>query len=293
MTQNKKWHEPFEPSEWLKRIFSCLNTVIFIGAALFIFSELRFDWCEKLTGSYLAMSNANRPETGTVWKAGKSSYRAKAHLKNIIDDRHTSARNAGEAGSFLELSSKILPGQWTHLESPHFKQLYLDLPDSYAREIIDPAELIWLFGTTDLNRILCKSKPGGIVIYFLDTGNRVIRDIELDADRLAFIEEKERPFKANLDAIPEFKNRIFPAEKFFSVLLDLPGDINHDLMINPGKLLRQPGKILRAGISEEADSGYIKMGFEFYHKGETTIVTVKGREWAVWRLSLSLTGESK
>lgn len=285
-----KWHEPFKISEWLKRTFSFLNMAMFIIVAALLFSELRFDWCEQLTGSYLASGNKERPEIGTVWKAGQSSSRAHTHLKNIISDRQNTARYASEASSFAELASGILPGQWTNLDKEHFKKLYLDLPNSYARELIQPTELIWLFGTSDLNRIFCKSTSKGIIVYFLDAKNRVIKKISLNNNRLAFLEKQELPFKGNLEEIPGFKNRIFPAKLFFKVLLELPEDIGEELIINPAKLIKQKGKIVRAGIWDEAESGYIKMGFEFNNNGEKTIVFVKGREWAVWRLSLGLTG---
>jgi len=291
MAQTINWYGPFNTTERLKRTFSLLNLVFLTAVAVLLFSELRFNWCEQITGAYLASCNENRPETGTAWQAGKSNSRARTHLKSIVNDRQTAARNASEASTFAELSSGILPGQWANLDKDHFKQLYLDLPDAYARELIHPTDLVWLFGTEDVNRIFCKSRSNGLAIFFLDSRNRVIRKVLVDNDRLAFFEKQERPLDQRLDTLPQFTSRIFPARRFFKVLQELPGDINEDLIVDPSKLIRQEGTIVRAGISGEAESGYIRMGFEFLHNGETTTVLVKGREWAVWRLTMSLTGE--
>ncbi|MBU2454693.1 MAG: hypothetical protein KJ668_15405, partial [Proteobacteria bacterium] len=64
-----------------------------------------------------------------------------------------------------------------------------------------------------------------------------------------------------------------------------------DLIVNPEALLAQEGKITRVGIWNEAENGYIKLGFEFQEKNSTQVVFVKGREWAVWQVSLNLKGE--
>ena len=88
----------------------------------------------------------------------------------------------------------------------------------------------------------------------------------------------------------EFSGRIYTAAIFFDAVFKLPPDILPDLMVNPEILLAQAGKIINIGIWNVSQNGYIKLGFEFEEQGAKKIVFIKGREWAVWQLSLYLQG---
>ncbi|MBF0302232.1 MAG: hypothetical protein HQK73_04265 [Desulfamplus sp.] len=285
------WYEPTKTSEFLRRILSFSNLLILCTAAAFIISELRFDWCELMIGRYLASLNSSRPETGAVWKAGEQSSRAHTFLKNIIEERQNAARYAQEATSFAELASGILPGQWANIDKEHFKRLYLSIPLPAASELITPSELIWLFNGGVVTRIFCEGKPYGLEIFFLNSANRALRQITLNSSKMEKIEKNESVFKGTLDQIPEFKGRIYHAERFFKVLLELSQDIVPDLITTPQKLINQQGTLTRAGIWNEAASGYIKLGFEFKdNNGKSVVLFIRAREWAVWHLSSNLTG---
>ncbi len=288
MTGN--WYEPTTISEWLKRIHSFANLLILSSVAILIISELRFDWCEIMIGRYLASLNSSRPEIGAVWKAGEQSSRAHTFLKNIIEERQNAARYAQESTSFAELASGILPGQWANIDKEHFKRLYLSIPSSAASELIPPAELLWLFGSGNVTRIFCEGKPYGLEIFFLNSANRSLRQLTLNRSKMEKIERNESPFRGTLEQIPEFQGRIYSSERFFKALLELPQDIIPDLITTPQKLISQQGVITRAGIWNEAVSGYIKLGFEFKDNGKNVVLFIKAREWAVWRLSSNLTG---
>ena len=58
----------------------------------------------------------------------------------------------------------------------------------------------------------------------------------------------------------------------------------------PETLLEIPGQIMRVGISDETQSGFIELGFEFLNGTERRVVLVQGHEWAVWRLRSNLEG---
>ncbi|SLM31314.1 conserved hypothetical protein [Desulfamplus magnetovallimortis] len=291
------WYEPETISEWLKRGFSLLNILILSTAVLLVVSEMRFDWCEYMIGHYLASINSSRPETGAIWKAGEHSSKAHIVLKNIIEERQDAARYAQEATSFAELASGILPGQWANIDREQFKRLYLALPPAIASEIISPTRLIWLYGGDKihdgegLHRIFCEGKTEGLDIFFLNAGNRVLHHINLDKKRLDIIERGEEPFMGTLDDIPEIEGRIYSADLFFNALFKLPPEILPDLITTPHLLLNQRGDILRAGIWNEVESGFIKIGFEIRENGEYMVLFIKAREWAVWRLSAVLSGQ--
>ena len=287
------WYEPLTFFEWLKRIFSFLNIALFMLTAVFVFSEFRFDWFEKLAGSYLVSTNALRPEIGAVWETGKQTTNAHEYLNTIASKKEDIRQNVNKAGSFSELVSSLLPGEWVTLEKQQFKSLYLSLEKSSSLKIIDPASLVWLLNGSNLDRIFCEGVKDGIKIFFIDPENRVIKEIELQKEEIVEIENADKPITGILTDMPGFQGRIYPAQIFFDALLKLPSEIIPDLMVTSEDLLRQEGKLIRVGIFNEAVNGYIKLGFEFEAPGGDQVVFLKGREWAVWQLSLNLKGEGK
>jgi hypothetical protein len=287
----RQWYEPSNFSEWFKRAFSFLNIAVFMITAIFFISELRFDWFENLVGSYLVSTNEYRPKTGVIWETGKHTTDAHEYLNKIINRKEDTQQNVYKASSFSNLVSDILPGDWVTLEKKHFKSLYMSLEKSMAVKIVDPVQLIWLFKSSMLDRIFCEGIPGGIKIYFIDSENRVIKQIELKNQDIIDIESGEQAVPGELSNMEGFLGRIYPAEKFFDAVFKLPSDILPDLMVNPEILLAQKGEIIKIGIWNVTQNGYIKLGFEFETEAERKIVFLKGREWAVWQLSLYLQGD--
>lgn len=284
----RQWYDPINFSEWLKRTFSFLNIAVFMVTAIFIFSEFRFDWFEKTVGTYLASTNEVRPETGAIWEAGKQTSNAHEYLDKIINKKEDIRQNVHQAASFSDLAASLLPGEWVTLEKQQFKLLYFTLEKASSIKIIDPVQLVWLLNSSTLDRIFCEGITGGVKIYFIDSENRVIKQIELNKEDILEIENGEKPVAGKLMDMDEFQGRTFPAKIFFDALFKLPADIIPDLMVNPEALLRQEGKITNVGIWNEAKNGYIMLGFEFEEAGATHVVFLKGREWAVWQLSLNL-----
>ena len=287
---NQQWYEPLKLSEWFRRVFSILNLSIFFFTAIFLFSEFRFDWCEKIVGSYLSSTNKLRPEIGSIWKAGKQTSNANKFLLDIVNKKQHQKLIIENSFSFLQLAQQITPGEWESIEKEHFKNLYLSLPEPVAHKFISPAKLLWILNKGNLNRIFCARKDDGLFIYFLDSDNKVIQQIEFSKSDLEAIKNWDHNFQGPLEDFEEFSQRIYSADTFFSVLLNLPEEMIPDLIVNPELLLNEEGIITRVGISDEAKAGYINIGFEYEHKTQKKVIFAKGREWAVWQLTLNLKG---
>jgi hypothetical protein len=264
---------------------------LFVVTATLVFSEFRFDWFENIVGSYLASTNELRPETGAIWETGKQTSNAHDYLNKIISQQEDAQQNISQAESFSSLASRLLPGQWVTLEKQQFKNLYLSLEKTAALNVIEPSQLVWLLNGRNLERIFCEGVTDGIKIYFIDSQNRVIEQINLSKEEILRIENSEKAIPGALSDMAEFEGRIYPAQNFFQAIFKLPKDIIPDLMQNPESLLKQGGQMTRVGIWNEAKNGYIVLGFEFKEQSETKVVLLKGREWAVWQLSLNLKGE--
>jgi hypothetical protein len=128
-------------------------------------------------------------------------------------------------------------------------------------------------------------------LLFLDAANRVVRRVGIDAGALAAMEEREAPFEGSLEAHPGFTGKPYPADRFFRAVFSLGPEVVQDLIPQAERLLREPGNLVRAGIWNDAEAGYIRLGFEFEQDMEKRVVTVRGREWAVWHLSRALASE--
>jgi hypothetical protein len=290
-TMSQQWYEPLKLTEWFRRTFSFLNLCVLILTALFIFSEFRFDWCENLIGNYLTTTNEIRPEKGAIWEAGKQTSQAHEYLKDIVDKQQDTKRSVMEAVSFAQLSERILPGEWVHIEKSHFKRLYLSVPSAFSGKMIQAVKLFWLLSSEAVDRIFCEGMMGGFKIYFLDSENRVIEMIALEQPEIQEIEKSKKPFEGGLESLNRFEGRIYPANVFFNALFALSANIGpDDLILNPETLLKEEGKVTRVCIWNEASLGHIRLGFEFEENGNRKVVFVKGREWAVWQLSINLKG---
>jgi hypothetical protein len=212
-----------------------------------------------------------------------------------LDQMALARENAGRivrtAKSFSDLAAQLGPGEWANLDKDRFRVLYLSLPPYLRRNVVDPVRLVWLLNGGATDRIFCEGRMGGMKIFFIDTQNRVVQQVDLDVQTLAN-NGSQSVFPGTLDDAPEFFGRIYPAALFFAAVSRLPGEMRSDLILDTEDLLSEKGALDRVGVSNSAQDGFINLGFEFRHLGEFRVVEVKAREWAVWQLTLVLKGES-
>ncbi len=287
----RNWYDPFSAGEWIKRSVSALNLGIILMVLVFAVSEFRFDWVEKLAGRYLLSINSERPETGGIWETGHQTVNAHKSLNKMIGQKEDARRSVRDAVTFSSLAGSLNAGEWANLDKDQFKQLYLSMPLDIRHGIMDPTRLVWLLNGNTTARIFCEGQMGGIKVYFIDGENRVIHQLDLDTKEIQSVAARNQPLEANLDTLTGFSGRIYPASLFFDSVFKLPRDMIPDLLAAPERLLGQIGTISRVGIGNTAEDGYIQLGFEYSHLGNTQVFLVRAREWAVWQLSLILRGE--
>ena len=252
-----------------------------------LMTELRFDWIEQLMGAYLATTNDRRPESGAIWEVGQQARSAHQTLEKIITDRIASQREAREATGFGDLAERLQPGQGVMLSAEHFRRLYLALPGEPAHEFVSPFRLLEIFSRQRCDRVYLKkiSQDGGLSLFLLNTNNQVLETLDLPDHLLRLSRETEatRP-DGRLEDDPTFQGRIYPADRFFAALAELPEEIRIAAVPYPERLLDIRGAIMRVGISDEVSGGYIRLGFEALEGGRPHVMLMQGREWAVWQL---------
>lgn len=278
------WAEPIDLKDWSKRFFSFRSLVVGLLLLMGLVSELRFDWVEQTVGSFLVTTNARRPESGIIWEIGNQTLKARNTLEQIVTDKQSSQREARNATSFKRIAATIQPDQWIMISPDRFRFLYLKLSPETAEEIIPSLELLSLINQNQWDRTYFEKDGSGLKIYMLDKSNRVLKQLQISPDLLYVMEQSEMEVAESLNYFQKFENRIYPAERFFQVLRSLDQDVRKGVLPRPENLLRIPGQIMRVGISDEAISGYIELGFEIESGTQRTVMLLQGHEWAVWRL---------
>lgn len=285
-----EWAEPRDFSEWAKRVFALRPILMIIMVSSIFILELRFDWMERILGSYLVTTNLERPESGSIWEKSRQTRTAQQALEQILTDRQTLQREARSAATFTQIAENVAPGKGVMLSADHFRKLYLRLAPSMVPDIISPFELLGLFSTGHWRRTYFEKSGAGLMIYLLDANNRVLRQLELGSVLLSQLKRSEVALAESLDQLPVFKNRIYPADQFFNSLESFPEEVRRSMVPHPETLLEVSGQIVRVGISDETVSGFIELGFEFFDGTQHRVVLVPGHEWAVWRLRSRLEG---
>jgi hypothetical protein len=291
MTIVTDWAEPKTIKEWSQRVFALRPILLILLVTGILILEMRFDWVERILGAYLVTTNAARPESGAVWEKGHRARTAQINLEKIITDRQTSQREARSAQSFAQIAAGLSAGQGAMLSAERFRQLYLEMLPTVSQEIISTFDLLKIAGQGNWRRTYFEKDGDDLIAYLLDGENRVLREIDIPSNVLPQLGRQDSAAAETLEDLPIFKNRIYPAARFFEALAAFPDEIRRNMILNPAALLIPSGQIMRVGISDEAVSGYIDLGFEFANGTRRQVVLAQGQDWAVWRLRSYIEGK--
>jgi hypothetical protein len=262
--------------------------VLFLCIFALFMSEMRFDWVERVVGSFLVSTNRQRPESGTIWETGRQTRTARKTLEQIVSDRRTSQEETRQAQSFNDIAATIQPDQWVMIPPERFRRLYLQLAPVAAEKIIPSLDLLMLINENNWERTYFEKEGDGLTIYLLDTENRVLRQLAIPPQLLHAMGESQVEFDESLDSLPQFSNRIYPAATFFNALNSLKSDLRREAIPQPDRLLRSSGKIVRVGISRRPTFGYVELGFEIEDAERHAVVLMNGNERAVRQLQSRL-----
>jgi hypothetical protein len=278
------WADPLDFKDWINRVFSVRSLLVCLLFLMVMVSELRFDWVEQIVGSFLVTTNGKRPESGMIWEIGNQTQKAQKTLEQIVSDKQSSQREARNAASFKQIAATIQPDQWIMISPDRFRSLYLKLSRETAEEVLPSLDLLTLINNKQWDRTYFEKNGDGLKIYFLDKSNRVLKQLGISPDLLYYMEQSEMEIAESLNYFQKFENRIYPADLFFQGLQSLDDHVRKGILPRPENLLRLSGQITRVGISDEAISGFIELGFEIESGTQQTVVLLQGHEWAVWRL---------
>jgi hypothetical protein len=282
------WSEPSDFREWFSRLFSLRSLLVILLVYSVALTELRFDWVEQMVGTYLSRTNTRRPQSGAIWEKGKETLTAQKTLEQIVTDRESSQRIAREAETFSQIAEALTPSHGVMISAAHFRDLYLALPPAVAQDIVSPFELLLLQSSGRWERAYFRKFGASMKVFLLDMESRVLRELDVPPELLSRVRQQDAFSTGVLEDYPSLRNRIYPARDFFEALADQPDEIQRSILPAPERLLAHSRRILRVGVSDEALSGLVDIGLEFEADGNTQVMVVQARDWAVWRLRLEL-----
>jgi hypothetical protein len=283
--------EPGDLHEWRAR--ATRWHVLFAGAVLLAVAvaELQLHWVERAVGAALVATNADRPESGSIWEKGRKAQLARSAVERMVADREAFHRIARNAGDLSAVVASLAPGQGAMLSAEHFRELYQKIPPGSAAELISVFELLRLANEGRWDRTYLERSSDGLVVYLLEPNNHVARQLKVSAGTLALLARRSAAVNQGLEELSGFQQRIYPAERFFNALALLQEDERRALVSQPERLLDVSGQITRVGISDEALSGYVELGFEVQTGAQRRVLLAQGADWAVWRLREVLEGK--
>ncbi|MCU0560153.1 MAG: hypothetical protein MUD16_08155 [Desulfobacterales bacterium] len=284
------WTEPQDLREWAGRAFSLRPIAAGILLLALLAAELKFDWLERAAGAYLVSTNAERPESGAIWEKGRKTQIARTAIEKLATDREAFQRVARNAGSFNEVVDALAPGQGVMLSVEHFREIYRKLPEGVAAELISPFDLLRLLSEGRWSRTYIERSADGLMVYLLEPNNHVLRQAKVGAASLSALARGSAAAERTLEDLADFRNRIYPAERFFAALASLPEEVRRALVSQPERLLDVSGQISRVGVSDESVSGRVEVGFEIRSGSQRRVELVQAQDWAVWRLRSALEG---
>jgi hypothetical protein len=285
------WFEPKNFSDWSRRVFALRPILLTLLISSVLVLEMRFDWVERTLGAFLVTTNSERPESGAIWEKGHRTQTAQRTLEKIVTDRQASQREARSAETLSQIAVNLSEGRGAMLSADNFRKLYLKMPRAEAQELIPAFDLLKIAGEGSWHRTYFEKNGNNLTIYLLNAENRVLRQMDVSAEVVRQLDREDSLKAETLEDLPNFKNRIYSAKNFFNALNAFPEEIRRSMILSPDKLLEFSGQILRVGISDEAVSGYIELGFEFANGALRQVVPAQGQEWAVWQLRSYLEGK--
>ncbi len=288
---------PTSLSSYKRRILTGRLLGILLVFTLTVGTEMHFSWIESMAGAFLLSTNDFRSESGAIWEQGHQSESAQDALKQNMDRRQDVQREVRQAASMGQVIGGIEAGRGAMISAAHFLQLYQKLPPVLSQEITSPYALLAHWSSGKWQRTYFEYQDADLAIYLLDDHSQVLRRLDIRADLVEHLRRGEVAIQVGLDQLGDFRERIYPAERFFAVLDALPASVRKDAVAQPNDLLKISGKIRRVGISSESVAGAVDLGFEVEDANGLKVILTQGSTSAVqrlkWALERAMVGEAE
>lgn len=278
------WIEPNSLSEGVRRLLVPRNGLLMLVVVALVVLEMRFDWAERLLGSYLVTTNNHRPESGAIWEVGHQTTAARQALDALVNERQSLQSQVEEAVSLADVLTQLAQRDSLMLSADQFLRLYGALPATLRQEVVSPYRLLTLIHQGRWERTFFQKQGEAVALHLLDGHNNVLSTLSISETVREYIDRGEVAVAGRLASLSDFANQIYPADRFFQALEALPEAVQRGILAQPEALLASPDRILKVGVSSEAYDGTVALGFEREGADGPRVILLQGREWDVWQL---------
>ncbi len=278
------WYTAFGARQWLGRLF-CVRNLLLPGAVVLVLAgELYFGWAESAIGFYLAATNSDRPESGTVWQWGHKTLQARQKLETLVPRPVFTEDTNDDGHGLARIFRQAAAGKAVMLPARRFVAFYLRLPPQLADEIAPAFDLLRLQACEHWVRTYIEGDETHVALYHLDANNQVLAKVSIGPDLMQYILRGRAMVPGTLESMRDFRGHIFAAADFFKALAMLPDKVRRKVIARPDALLAFGTQIVRAGISDEAAADKITIGFEIELAGQPQVMLLQADRDAVERL---------
>ena len=236
--------------------------------------EERTGFVERAAGAYLNWQNQNREPWGTSWERQQKTASAARQLDIETGDASRTRRSAELVSSFSELLPLLPDEGGVQLSPKKFVGLYQALPQALRGRILDPKTLTDRLLSGVWQRTSLWRKDGGVQAYLIDSQNKILQTVTINRELLEAAAIWGRVTPGRLEDSQLYAGRVYPSDRFFAALLQLPEPDRQSLFLDPGILLSLPQNVINVGFGQMAESEqFAVVGFESSGEEGSTVVT--------------------
>ncbi len=269
--------------------------VILMIFVIIITVELTTNFVEKSAGAYLNWRNADREAWGTLWVKEASKRDAARQLDAETAEANRLRRKAELVNSFAELIPIMPSGVGVPITPAKFVELYKKIPTVLQSNLIPSSDLSNLYWSNKIRRASAWVDDDNLVIYLIDSRNRVIRDVVIDKYTFRAVSNYGKTVIGRIENMPVFANFTLSSEDFFHHLYELSQPQQTNRIIDPNALLSVAKPVTQVGIGTKDDDRYGILGFESIGADGYYVITFPVPNEALWEFinTMGLTQELK
>ncbi|MDP8238158.1 MAG: hypothetical protein P9X24_03625 [Candidatus Hatepunaea meridiana] len=229
---------------------------------------------ERIAGHYLNKRNQDREAWGRSWEQQRRTQDAARKLDEEASESAKLRARTELVSSFGELFDLLPEGQGVPVSPAKFVELYLTLPITIRQELIRSTDLMKLYRGDDWLRASVWRKGDQITIYLIGGNNRMIQSVSIKQPLTKTAEEYGKTIPGMLSDNPAFNNKIYLAERFFTIFKKFPEYERNAIFTDPDIMLKLPRQVVRVGIHPLAGADeFSVIAFEAESFSGTNITT--------------------
>ncbi|MBN2010654.1 hypothetical protein JW960_15010 [candidate division KSB1 bacterium] len=254
--------------------------IFFVIAIIYIILELAFDITETSLGFLVELTNSFRPKTGTIWSQNSKDVTANEQLEEYTQQK-PAQEEIIQIDDLYQLKTLLDERESVVISFTQFLQIYTMLPPNSAQQIIPPFTLLRLIHDKQWTRTRISKGEQQLSFFFLDSDNQLLLDSYPMLGAIYDVTSSTRLKRSTLQGMPQFTGRTVTSEQFFTALLDLPANIQRQIISNPFELIAWQQNLSSVAISKFVTDDTVILGFEISNGFDSSVQMFESSQLAI------------